>query len=119
MPTSWNRKLKIPCVYILASQRDGVLYIGVTSDRHGRMSDHVDGVFEGFTKRHNIKMLVYYELHETMDAAIKREKQIKQWQRAWKVRLINGFNPEWIDLYDRDTGEILDGPSDADRQRQP
>ena len=76
-------------------------------------------VFEGFTKQHNIKMLVYYELHETMDAAIKREKQIKQWQRAWKVRLIIGFNPEWIDLYDRDTGEILDGPSDADRQRQP
>ena len=118
MPTTWDRRLKAPCVYILTNRRDGILYTGVTSDLHGRMSDHVNEVFEGFTKRHDVKMLVYYEFHETMDAAITREKRIKEWQRAWKIRLIYSFNPESIDLYDRHSGEIADAPMDVDRDRE-
>ena len=111
------RKLKVPCVYMATNSRDGVLYIGVTSDLALRMFQHVQALIEGFTKRYGIKCLVYYEVHETMEAAILREKQLKEWKRAWKVRLIEGFNPEWLDLFDRTTGEIADGPSDTDRDR--
>ena len=82
------------------------------------MEDHVNGTFAGFTKRYNIKMLVYYEVHETMEAAIAREKRIKEWRRAWKVRLIHSFNPEWIDLFNRDTLEISDGPADIQRTQE-
>lgn len=74
--------MKNPCVYILASQLNGTLYIGVTSDIHGRMSEHVQGLYEGFTKQYNVKRLVYYEFHHTMEDAIKREKLLKNWQRA-------------------------------------
>lgn len=116
--TDWfNRHRKTPCVYILASKRDGVLYTGVTSDLHDRMSKHINGSFEGFSKKHNVTTLVYYEMHETMPAAITREKRIKDWKRAWKIRLIASFNPEWFDLYDRETSEISDGPADIDRMR--
>jgi putative endonuclease len=118
MPDYWDRRLKSPCVYLLSNRRDGILYTGVTSDLYSRMSDHVDGVFEGFTKTHNVKMLVYYEFHETMPAAIQREKRIKEWPRAWKIRLIVGFNPEWINLYCRETGEIMEAPADRQRGRQ-
>ena len=109
--------MRDPCVYILASRRDGMLYVGVTSNLHGRMAEHAQGLFEGYTKRHAIKMLVYYEMYDEMDAAIRRERQIKEWRRAWKVRLINGFNPEWLDLFDKSNGAIALGPADIARQR--
>ena len=109
--------MKIPCVYILASERDGVLYVGVTSDLHGRMAEHDQGLIEGFTKRYGVKLLVYYELHDDMAAAIRREKQLKEWRRAWKVRLIETMNPEWTDLFDAKSGEIAAGPADLARQK--
>ena len=91
---------KVPCVYILASKRNGTLYTGVTSDLPGRIWQHKDGLIEGFSKRYGYKFLVWYEVHGTMEAAITREKQIKEWQRAWKLRLIEECNPDWDDLYD-------------------
>ena len=109
--------MKSPCVYILASKRDGVLYVGVTSDLHGRMAEHDQGLLDGFTKRHRVKLLVYYEFHDDMTAAIRREKQLKEWQRAWKVRLIESMNPGWANLFDPASGEIAFGPADTARQR--
>jgi putative endonuclease len=100
--------MKIPCVYILASKRDGVLYVGVTSDLYGRMAQHDQGLLEGFSKRYGVKLLVYFEFHETMDDAIRREKQLKDWKRAWKVRLIETMNPGWCNLFDPNTGAIED-----------
>ncbi len=100
--------MKTPCVYILASKRDGVLYVGVTSDLHGRMAQHDQGLLEGFSKRYGVKLLVYFEFHQTMDDAIRREKQLKDWKRAWKVRLIESMNPEWHSLFDPNTGAIED-----------
>ena len=79
------------------------------------MADHVLGTFEGFTKKYDIKQLVHYEMYLSMDDAIRREKRIKEWQRAWKVRLIKSFNPEWIDLYNHTTGEVSCGPADLER----
>jgi putative endonuclease len=111
-----GRVVKTPCVYVLASKPNGVLYIGVTSDVLSRISMHKQDLIEGFTKRYGVHRLVYYEMHETMDEAIRREKQLKEWKRAWKVRLIASMNPEWIDLFDERTGTILDGPSDAVRK---
>ncbi len=105
--------MKNPCTYILANRRDGVLYVGVTSDLHGRMSEHEQGLREGFTKKHGVKMLVYYEFHHTMPEAIRREKQLKHWQRGWKVRLISSMNPEWGNLYNIENGEIHQGPTDT------
>ena len=87
-----------PCVYILASQRNGTLYIGVTSDLPGRIHQHRSGTIEGFSKRYDVKTLVWYEVHDEMEAAIRREKQLKKWERAWKLRLIEDGNPEWRDL---------------------
>ncbi|MEQ1611427.1 MAG: GIY-YIG nuclease family protein [Hyphomicrobiaceae bacterium] len=107
--------MRDPSVYILAKSRDGMLYTGCTSDLHGRMAEHVQGLYEGYTKRHGIRMLVYYEMHDTMDAAIARERRTKEWPRAWKVRLINAFNPEWRDLFDETTGAIEAGPADIAR----
>ena len=107
--------MKNPCVYILASRRDGVLYVGVTSDLHGRMSEHEQGLREGFTKKHNIKTLVYYEYHHTIPEAIRREKQLKHWERSWKVRLIVSMNPEWVNLYNIENGDISEGPNDIIR----
>ncbi len=98
--------MKNPCVYILASHRDGTLYMGVTSDLYGRMSEHVQGLREGFTKKYAIKSLAYYEFHQSMAQAICREKQLKKWNRAWKIRLIVKMNPEWKNLYDEKTGSI-------------
>jgi len=88
-----------PCVYILASKRNGTLYIGVTSDPIKRIWEHKNNVVEGFTKEHNVHLLVWYELHESMESAIRREKALKEWKRAWKLRLIEGENPEWNGLY--------------------
>jgi len=106
-----------PCVYILASRRNGTLYTGVTSDQFRRMPLHKQGLVEGFSKKYRVHMLVYYETHPTMEAAIRREKQIKEWRRLWKIRLIESMNPEWIDLFDEATGEILDGPADVARRK--
>ena len=109
--------MKDPCVYILASAPNGVLYVGVTSDLYGRMEEHAQGLFEGFTKKYSVKQLVYYEFFETMPEAIQREKRLKEWQRAWKVRLILGMNPDWKNLFDPESGEIALGPRDVSRQR--
>ena len=91
--------MKQPVVYILASQRNGTLYIGVTSDLVQRVWQHQNDVFEGFTKRHGVHLLVYFEQHADMEHAIIREKQPKKWNRAWKLRLIEAKNPNWDDLY--------------------
>ena len=101
--------------YMLASRRNGTLYIGVTSDLHQRMAEHKQGLIEGFTKKYGVKLLVYYETYPTMEAAIRREKQLKEWRRLWKIRRIESMNPEWMDLFDEETGEILDGPADVAR----
>jgi len=94
---------KQPAVYILASRRNGTLYIGVTSDLPGRIWQHKNNVIEGFTRKYAVHTLVYFELHAEMPAAIAREKQLKKWRRAWKLDLIERNNPEWNDLY----GQIL------------
>ena len=86
-------------VYILASRRNGTLYVGVTSDLVKRIWQHKNDVVEGFTKRHGVHTLVWYEAHDSTGAAIAREKQIKEWHRTWKLRLIEDSNPEWRDLY--------------------
>ncbi len=91
---------KQPAVYILASKRNGTLYVGVTSDLVKRIWEHKNNVVEGFTKRYMVKQLVWYELHESMESAIMREKRIKDWKRAWKLELIEAKNPAWLDLYD-------------------
>ena len=92
--------MKQPCVYILANKRNGTLYVGVTSDLMRRIWEHKNGLIEGFTRRYGVHILVYAERHETMLAAIQREKQLKRWRRAWKIELIERSNPEWRDLYD-------------------
>jgi putative endonuclease len=86
-------------VYIMASQRNGTLYVGVTSALVRRVWEHKEGLVEGFTKEHDIKLLVWYELHDSAESAITREKQIKKWNRAWKLRLIEETNPYWNDQY--------------------
>ena len=91
---------KQPTVYILASHRNGTLYTDVTSNLPARVWQHKNGVVEGFTKKYGVHTLVYYEVHEDMRSAINREKQIKKWQRAWKLALIEKQNPNWRDLYD-------------------
>ena len=90
---------KQPAVYILASKRNGTLYIGVTSDLTKRVWEHKNGMVEGFTKRYNVHRLVWYEIHESMESALTREKRMKEWKRAWKLELPEGANPEWEDLY--------------------
>ena len=89
---------KRPCVYILASKRNGTLYTGVTSDLNKRIWIHKTGTVDGFTRQHSVHMLVYFELHATMAAAIEREKQLKKWKRRWKPGVIEENNPEWEDL---------------------
>ena len=91
---------KQPAVYILASKKNGTLYIGVTSDLVKRIWEHRNNVVEGFTRRYGVHRLVWYELHESMESAIQREKRLKEWRRAWKLELIEGTNPDWQDLYD-------------------
>jgi putative endonuclease len=91
--------VKQPAVYILASQRNGTLYIGVTSDLVQRDWQHKNDAVEGFTKKYHVHMLVFYELHDDMDSAILREKRLKKWNRDWKLRLIEEKNPDWNDLY--------------------
>lgn len=94
--------MKQPCVYILASQRNGTLYIGVTSDLIKRVWEHKQNFVEGFTKQYSVHDLVWYEQHEDMltAIAIAREKTLKEWKRVWKLELIEKMNPEWKDLYE-------------------
>ena len=87
-----------PCVYILASRRNGTLYVGVTSYLDRRVWEHNTDVVDGFSKRYGPHMLVYAEFHPTMEEAILREKRMKKWQRAWKLKLIEDTNPAWRDL---------------------
>jgi putative endonuclease len=94
--------MKQPCVYILASKRNGTLYVGVTSDAPRRVAEHRGGAVDSFTKRYRVHRLVYAEFHETMLGAIEREKALKKWRRAWKLELIERANPAWRDL----SGEI-------------
>jgi putative endonuclease len=89
---------KQPCVYILASKLYGALYIGVTSDLMKRLSQHRQHLTPGHTSKYAIYRLVHFEVFSTMDAAIAREKQLKNWHRPWKINLINAKNPQWIDL---------------------
>jgi len=86
-------------IYILAGKRNGTLYIGVTNDLIRRVYEHRNGLVEGFTNKYNVHRLVYYEKAEDSYNAIQREKRLKKWNRKWKLRLIENFNPEWRDLY--------------------
>ncbi|KPK34352.1 MAG: hypothetical protein AMK70_07590 [Nitrospira bacterium SG8_35_1] len=87
-------------VYILCSKRNGTLYTGVTSDIIKRIYEHKNNIVEGFTNKYGVHCLVWYEMHQNPDSAIQREKQIKKWDRKWKLRLIEENNPGWKDLYD-------------------
>ncbi|HEX5340253.1 MAG TPA: GIY-YIG nuclease family protein [Gammaproteobacteria bacterium] len=93
-------RIRQPCVYILASQRNGTLYIGVTSNLVKRIWEHKTDSAAGFTREYGVHMLMWYEQCETMEAAIHREKTLKAWKRTWKLRLIEESNPEWQDLYE-------------------
>ena len=88
-----------PAVYIMASRRNGTLYIGVTNNLIKRVWEHKNASIDGFTCRHSVHHLVYYELHEDIYQAITREKRLKKWERAWKIRIIESRNPLWRDLY--------------------
>ena len=93
-------KTFLPAVYIVASYKNGTIYIGVTSDLVGRIYQHKHGTFKGFSHKYGCKTLVYYEVFDTIEQAIIREKQMKEWQRVWKLELIEKNNPEWRDLYE-------------------
>ena len=88
-----------PCVYLLASRRNGTLYTGVTSNLRKRVWEHKNKLAEGFTKKYSVHTLVWYEMHETMGSAIQREKAMKNWKREWKIKTIEELNPGWRDLY--------------------
>ena len=95
----WQPEFAMPYfVYMLASQRNGTLYVGVANDLARRVEEHLSGAVPGFTKKHGVKRLVWYEPHDDVLAAIAREKALKKWRRAWKVALIEDANPEWNDL---------------------
>ena len=89
---------RIPCVYLLASGFHGTLYTGESSNLLGRAWQHREGITKGFTARYAVKRLVWFEVHQTMETAIRREKAIKRWQRLWKIELIEAENPTWRDL---------------------
>ncbi len=91
---------KLFYVYILTNKDFGVFYIGVTSNLERRIYEHKSKLIKGFTSRYNITRLVYYEVIETAEAAITREKTLKRWSREWKINIINQFNPDWNDLYE-------------------
>ncbi|MEM7207503.1 MAG: GIY-YIG nuclease family protein [Pseudomonadota bacterium] len=91
--------MRQPCVYMLASKNNGTIYIGVTSDLLKRVWQHKNKQASRFTKRYSVEILVYYELHEDIGAAITREKQLKKWKRRWKMNLIQKYNPDWKDLW--------------------
>jgi putative endonuclease len=88
-------------VYIMASKRNGTIYIGVTNDLASRAYEHREGIGGGFTKRYGLKLLVYFEVHDSIREAIQRETSLKRWPRKWKLDLIEHDNPEWLDLYEQ------------------
>ena len=90
-------------IYIMASKKNGTLYIGVTNNLVRRVYEHKEGLFDGFTKKYKVKNLVYFEIHNSMYEAIKREKAMKKWLRKWKIKLIEKENFDWRDLYDEIT----------------
>ena len=92
--------MKQPCVYLLASRRNGTLYTGVTSNLVQRVWQHKNNLVDGFTEKYGVHTLVWFEVHQTMPSAIEREKAIKEWRRAWKIELIESVNPQWRDLYE-------------------
>ena len=96
-----EKMIMSPCVYILASKRNGTLYVGVTNDVMRRIWEHKSKAIEGFTKIYDVHQLVYMEFYQTMPDAIHREKQLKKWHRSWKIELIERENPQWRDLYDQ------------------
>ena len=122
IPTSSSQKLRgygcmatlFPMVYILASQRNGTLYIGVTSDLIGRISLHKQNLLPGFTSRYGVHRLIYFEELGTMIEAIAREKQLKKWPRARKISLIENFNPDWREMYYE-----VSGLADPDKIERP
>jgi putative endonuclease len=85
-------------VYIMANRKNGTLYVGMTSNLLRRDFEHKNNILKGFTKKHGVHRLVYYEVHDSIEAAISREKHIKKWNRAWKIELVEKFNPTWKDL---------------------
>jgi putative endonuclease len=89
-----------PCVYILTNHCNGTLYIGVTSDLPKRIWQHKNKIAIGFTEKYKLNKLVWYEMHETTESAIQREKAIKNWKRKWKLRVIEEMNPKWLDLFE-------------------
>jgi len=95
---------KTYCTYIMASKRNGTLYVGVTSNLIKRVYEHKNDLVAGFTKEYQVHQLVYFEQHEDVKIAIRREKRLKEWQRKWKLALIEIGNPQWTDLYDEITG---------------
>ncbi len=95
-----EKSLKPYYVYILASKRNGTLYVGVTNNLIRRIYEHKNGLADGFTKKYGVKILVYYEQGDSKEGTLLREKQIKDWHRKWKLKLIEKTNPEWKDLYD-------------------
>jgi putative endonuclease len=97
-------------VYMLASTRNGTLYIGITSDLLARIHQHREGTHGGFTKEHGVHRLVWLEQHETMESAIVREKRLKKWRRAWKLELIEKDNPRWLDLAEQFGFDPLERP---------
>ena len=97
---------RLYCTYIMASRRNGTLYVGVTGDLVRRVGEHREGVVAGFTRQYRVKHLAWYEPHEDVAAAILREKQIKEWKRAWKIELIEAMNPDWRDLWFDIAGEL-------------
>lgn len=98
------REEKVPTVYILASKRYGTLYIGVTSDLCSRVAAHKQSDIPGFTRKYGVKSLVWCEFLDSMDDAIKREKQLKEWRRSWKIESIEKLNPTWRDLFEEMCG---------------
>ncbi len=92
--------MKEPAIYIVTNKRNGTLYVGVTSHLIKRIYEHKEGLIDGFTKKYNCKLLVFYELHNTMEAAISREKSLKDGSRKRKLKLIEKMNPDWQDLYE-------------------
>ena len=110
---------KQPAVYLLASGRNGTLYTGVTANLVARTWQHREHVVEGFSSRYDTTRLIWYELHETMDSAIEREKRIKKWRRQWKIDLIEAANPYWRDLWPEILGASNVIPAKAGIQRLP
>jgi putative endonuclease len=92
--------VKSSYVYILASKRNGTLYIGVTEDLINRVYEHKNNLVDGFTKKYNVHVLVYYEQYDSIESAILQEKRLKKWNRKWKLKLVEKANPEWRDLYE-------------------